>query len=91
MRPGLRARSVEGVKKLAVIGLAVACLAVAASSSAGRANHPGDCYGSAWQPRAGGISELVSCGSRGVSSTRAQFVEAVTRPVDQPFLRQLRH
>jgi hypothetical protein len=91
MRRGLHARSVDGVKKLAVIGLAVVCLAVAAPCSAGRVNHPGGCYGSAWQRRAGGISELVSCGSRGVSGTRTQFVEAVTRPVDQPFLRQLRH
>jgi hypothetical protein len=90
MRWGLRARSVDGVKKLAVIGLAVVCLAVVAPSSAGRAQHPGDCYGSAWQRRAGGISELVSCGARGVSGTRAQFVEAVTGPVDQPLRRQLR-
>lgn len=78
--------------RLAVIGLAVASLAVAASSSAGQVrHHSGVCYGSEWERPAGGISEMVSCGSRGVSGTRAQFVEAATRPVDQPFLWRLAH
>jgi hypothetical protein len=88
-----RARSVDSVNlhhhnvrpRLAVIGVGVASLAVAASSAAGPVRqHSGACYGSAWQRRSGGISELVSCGSHGVSGTRAQFVEAVTRPVDPP-------
>jgi hypothetical protein len=92
------ARTVDGVNlqshivgsKLAVIGLAVAGLAVAASSSAAQVrHHSGACYGSAWPRPAGGTSEMVSCGSQGVSGTRAQFVEAVTRPVDRPFLWQL--
>jgi hypothetical protein len=82
-----RVHSVDGVNlqphsirsRLAV--MAPAGLAVAASASAGQLrHHSGACY-----------SELVSCGSRGVSGTRAQFVEAVTRPVDRPFLRQLAH
>ena len=84
--PG-RARSVDGMNlqphgirsRLAV--MAAAGLAVAASASAGQLrHHSGACY-----------SELVSCGLHGVSGTRAQFVEAVTRPVDQPFLRRLPH
>ena len=100
MRLRRRARTVDGVNtqphivrsRLAVIGLAVASLAVAASSSAGQVrHHSGACYGSDWQRRAGGISEMVSCGSRGVSGTRAQFVEAATRPVDRPFLWRLAH
>jgi hypothetical protein len=98
MRPRRRARTVDGVNmqphivrsKLTVIGLAVASLAVAASSSAGQVRHSA-CYGFAWQRLAGGISEMVSCGSHGVSGTRAQFVEAATRPVDPPFLWQLAH
>jgi hypothetical protein len=86
-----RARSVDGMNmqphivrsKLAVVGLAVASLAVPAPSSAGQVRlHSGACYGSAWQHRFGGISEMVSCGSHGVSGARAQFVKAVTRPVD---------
>jgi hypothetical protein len=96
---GLGARSVDGVNmqphavrsKLAVIALAVAGLAAAAPSFAGRAHYPGACYGSAGPSRDGGISELVSCGSRGVSGSRSQFVKAVSRPVDRPFLGQLRH
>lgn len=100
MRAARRARSVDGVdtqphivrSKLAVVGLAVASLAGPASSYAGQASlHSGACYGSGWQRRAGGISEMVSCGSHGVSGARAQFVKAVTRPVYQPFLWQLPH
>ena len=91
MWQSLRARSVDGVKKLAVIGLAVVVLAVAAPSSAGRVHDPKGCYGPVGPRRAGGISELVSCGSQGVTGSRTQFVQAVTRPVDQPLLRRLAH
>jgi hypothetical protein len=94
-----RARSLDGVNmqphirsNLVVIGLALASLAVAAPSPAGQVRHRSEaCYGSAWHARAGGISELISCGSHGVSGTRAQFVKAVTRPVYRPFLWQLPH
>jgi hypothetical protein len=95
-----RARSVEAVNlqphivqpRIAVLGLAVASLAVASASSAGQVrHHPRVCYGPGGPRRAGGISEMVSCGSHGVSGARVQFVEAVTRPVDRSFLWQLPH
>lgn len=100
MRLHRRARSVDGVNmqphavrsKLALAGLVVAGLSLPVSSSAVQARlHSGACYGSASQRRVGGISEMVSCGSHGVSGARAQFVKAVARPFDQRLLWQLPH
>jgi hypothetical protein len=42
--------------------------------------------------RTGGVSEMASCGKRGVRGNRAQFVGAITRPAgNRPFLSQLAH
>jgi hypothetical protein len=74
---------------LALIGVVVAGLVAPISASAGRATNP--CPPSSPR-RSGGISEMVSCGERGVRGNRAQFVSAITRPAgDRPFLSQLQH
>lgn len=99
MRLRRRARSVDGVNmqphtvrsNLALIGFVVAGLSVPVSSAGQVRLYSGACYGSASQRRVGGISEMVSCGSHGVSGARAQFVNAVARPFDQRLLWQLPH
>jgi hypothetical protein len=69
------------MSKPAIIGLAVALLGIPVSASAGQVRHTYSCY-----------SEMVSCGKQGVKGNRAQFVAAITQPVEKhPFLWQLAH
>jgi hypothetical protein len=70
------------MSKLAIIGL-VAVLGLPVSVSAGHLRHRPSCVS---------VSEMVSCGKQGVKGNRAQFVAAITRPVENTaFLRQLPH
>jgi hypothetical protein len=71
------------MSKLAIIGLVVAVLGLPISASADRTQHRAACVS---------ISEMVPCGKLGVRGDRAQFMAAVTRPVEhRAFLWQLAH
>jgi len=71
------------MSKLTIVGLFVAVLGLPVSASAGHPRHGPACVS---------VSEMVSCGKQGVKGNRAQFVAAITRPVENTtFLRQLAH
>jgi hypothetical protein len=71
------------MSKLAIIGLVVTVLGLPVSASAGHLRHRSSCVS---------VSEMASCGKQGVRGNRAQFVAAITRPVENTaFLRQLPH
>jgi len=72
----------EIMSKLALIGLVIAALGVPASAAAVHGRHSHACQS---------LSEMVSCGKHGVRGNRAQFVAAISRPVDNAFLWQLPH
>lgn len=59
--------------KVAIIGLVAALLSVPISASAGDVRHRYMCSS---------FSEMVACGKHGVNGNRAQFVAAITRPVE---------
>ena len=65
------------MSKLALIGLVIAALGVPASATAVHERHSHACQS---------LSEMVSCGKHGVRGNRAQFVAAISRPVDNAFL-----
>jgi hypothetical protein len=76
--------------KLALLGVAIAGLVALISASAGHARLHSCSIVS--PQRNGGISEMASCGKWGVRGNRAQFVKAITRPVEnRNFLSQLVH
>jgi hypothetical protein len=76
--------------KLLLIGVVIAGLAAPISASARQARLPSCSIVS--PQRSGGISEMASCGKWGVRGDRAQFVRAITRPVEnRNFLSQLAH
>jgi hypothetical protein len=71
------------MSKLTIIGLVAAVLGMPVSASAGHVRHRDACSS---------LSEMVSCGKQGVKGNRAQFVAAITRPVEgSAFLWQLAH
>jgi hypothetical protein len=71
------------MSKLAIMGLVAAVLGMPVSASAGHVRHRHVCSS---------LSEMVSCGKQGVKGNRAQFMAAVTWPVEhQAFLSQLAH
>ena len=59
--------------KLAIIGFVAAVLSVPFSASAGDIRHRYTCSS---------FSEMVACGKHGMHGNRAQFVAAITRPIE---------
>jgi hypothetical protein len=75
--------------KVAFVGVVVAAVVAPIAASAG---HGTNACTPISPRRSGGISEMASCGTSGVSGDRAQFVRAITRPAEnRPFLSQLAH
>jgi hypothetical protein len=76
--------------KLVLVGVVAAGLGAPISAFAGHARLHSCPIVS--PQRSGGISEMASCGKWGVRGDRAQFVVAITRPVEnRNFLSQLAH
>ena len=86
--PQSKAKRLTIITRL-LLAMLAAGLAVPISASAGHG--PYSCSLGAPQ-RSGGISEMAACGSSGVRGDRAQFVRAITRPIENRyFLSRLPH
>jgi hypothetical protein len=78
-------------KSLLITAMALTLTTAAVPQASATGHAPHSCAFLSPQ-RSGGISEMAACGKSGVRGNRAEFVGAITRPVENgAFLSQLPH